>query len=121
MEAEFYKKEFLNLEQKVSNFQNLGAIAAKIECGPFGSNLLDTEYIENGTLVVRPFNLKYATVEDENLVYISEETVKANNLKIYSNGALLFSRVGDIKVGYLNRDFATISPNIIAVVFNNPK
>ena len=121
LEAEFYKKEFLNLEQKVSSFQDLGSIASKIECGPFGSNLLDTEYIENGIPVVRPFNLKNATVEDENLVYISEETVKANNLKIYNKGALLFSRVGDIKVGYLNRDFATISPNIIAVVFDNPK
>lgn len=120
LEAEFYQKKYLALEKKLSANLELGQFAKKIECGPFGSNLLDTEYLPDGVLVVRPFNLKNLVVENDNLVYISENLVAENNLKIYKRNTLLFSRVGDIKIGILNRDAATISPNIIAVELKNP-
>jgi type I restriction enzyme M protein len=70
-------------------------------------------------LVIRPFNLKNYKVEDENLVYIDENCLKTNGLKKFEKGTLLFSRVGDIKIGVLNKDNATISPNIIAVNFSD--
>ena len=115
LEAEYYQKIYLEMEQKLSIYNNLGIHANSINCGPFGSNLLDTEYKPNGILVVRPFNLKQLTIENENLVYISEETLQENNLKKYKKNTLLFSRVGDIKIGVSNRDNITISPNVIAV------
>ena len=119
LEAEFYKKEYLELEEITRNFDILKNYANKIECGPFGSNLLDTEYKDDGILVVRPFNLKNCCVETENLVYISPEYLIKNSLKIYKKNTLLFSRVGDIKIGVLDREQATISPNIIAVELQN--
>lgn len=119
LESEFYQSKYTDLDDIIRSFENLGNISKRIECGPFGSNLLDTEYSDEGILVVRPFNLKNSTVEKDNLVYISEKLVKQNNLKIYPINTLLFSRVGDIKVGVLNREKSTISPNIIAVEFND--
>ena len=110
LEAEFYKKEYLELEEITRNFDILKNYANKIECGPFGSNLLDTEYKDDGILVVRPFNLKNCCVETENLVYISPKYLIKNSLKIYKKNTLLFSRVGDIKIGVLDREQATISP-----------
>lgn len=121
LEAEFYQKSFLLLWEKIVNFEKLNKLSTSIECGPFGSNLLDTNYIEDGVTVIRPFNLKNSVVEDDNLVFISEETVKQNRLKMYNYGDLLFSRVGDIKCGLLNKKQATISPNIIAVRLKDKK
>ncbi|WP_206222787.1 restriction endonuclease subunit S [Neisseria yangbaofengii] len=119
LEAEFYQSKYINLEKFIDNFNQLGSFSKRIECGPFGSNLLDTEYISEGILVVRPFNLKNGVVENNNLVYISNKLVLENNLKIYPVGTMLFSRVGDIKIGVLNKNNATISPNIIAVEFKD--
>lgn len=114
IEAEYYKKKYLKLEKKVSGFNALGELCNKIVCGPFGSNLLDTLYQESGILVVRPFNIKNFGVSKNNLVYVSESAIRENNLKVFTKGTLLFSRVGDIKIGLLNRESATISPNVIA-------
>lgn len=119
LEAEYYSREYLSLESKLSECVTLEELSTNISCGPFGSNLLDSEYTDSGVLVVRPFNLKNFVVEDDNLVYISEKLVRFNNLKLYEQGTLLFSRVGDIKIGMLNKDIATISPNLIAVKLKN--
>jgi type I restriction enzyme M protein len=119
LEAEFFSKKYLELDKIFSGSPKLGDYAKQITCGPFGSNLLDTEYKKNGILVIRPFNLKNYKVEDENLVYIDENCLKTNGLKKFEKGTLLFSRVGDIKIGVLNKDNATISPNIIAVNFSD--
>ncbi len=119
IEAEFFSKSFLALQNKIANYPSIGQYAKQITCGPFGSNLLDTEYKTSGVLVVRPFNLKDFKVENENLVYVTESYVKQNNLKKFGRGTLLFSRVGDIKIGVLDKDNATISPNIIAAEFND--
>lgn len=119
LEAEYYKKIYLGIEKKLANYNELGMYVNSINCGPFGSSLLDDKYEINGVLVVRPFNLKQLTIENENLVYISEETLHDNNLKKYGRNTVLFSRVGDIKIGVSNRDNITISPNIIAVSLKN--
>lgn len=119
LEAEYFQKEYLIVENKFYSSNSIQSVGAKISCGPFGSNLLDTLYKENGVLVVRPFNLKNCKVENENLVYIDKEDLEKNNLKIFNEWTLLFSRVGDIKVGVLNKKEATISPNIIAAQLNN--
>lgn len=119
LEAEYFKKEYLRIEEKFQSSPSIQTIDAKITCGPFGSSLLDTLYKENGILVVRPFNLKNSKVEDENLVYIDKREIENNNLKLFTKGTILFSRVGDIKIGILNKNEATISPNIIAIQLKN--
>lgn len=115
IEAEYYQKKFRQAQQMLSQYATLEQYAKKIECGPFGSNLLDTEYTDSGILVVRPFNLVNCSIEKDRLVHIPLETLQRNGLKSYGKGTVLFSRVGDIKVGYANRDRFTISPNIIVM------
>lgn len=121
IEAEYFQKKYQTAEKVLNGYDTLQKYKKKIECGPFGSNLLDSEYKNYGVLVVRPFNLIDCSIENERLVYISDKTVKRNNLKKYPKGALLFSRVGDIKVGYANKDNYTISPNIVIVDFGDEK
>lgn len=60
-------------------------------------------------------NLVNGSIEKDRLVYTAPETLQRNGLKTYGRGTVLFSRVGDIKVGYANRDRFTISPNIIVM------
>jgi len=115
IEAEYFNKRHLVLQAKLSDYQTIKDKATQITCGPFGSNLLDTLYKNKGIIVVRPFNLKNCKVEDENLVYIDEKSLADNGLRIFKKGTLFFSRVGDIKVGILDKERATISPNIIAL------
>jgi len=119
LEAEYFKKEYLKIEKKFKNFKKVEDENVKVTCGPFGSNLIDTLYKKNGILVVRPFNLKKSKIEDDNLVYIDILDIDNNNLKIFRKGVLLFSRVGDIKIGILTHEKATISPNIIAADFGD--
>src|SRR5690606_14497233 len=102
--AEYFKNEYLKIERKLEHSPTIENENAKIVCGPFGSNLLDTLYKEKGILVVRPFNLKKSKIEQDNLVYIDESDVEKNNLKTFEKGSLLFSRVGDIKIGVLTKE-----------------
>jgi len=121
IEAEYYKKSYLDLEKTVSKYPMLKEFKPKIICGPFGSNLLDTLYKDCGILVVRPFNLKDFKVADDNLVFIAEQDIRENNLKSINKGAVLFSRVGDVKIGMLTDERATISPNIISLEMKSNK
>ena len=111
IEPEYFQKKYLIAEQILSKYDLFNA--SKIECGPFGSNLLDTNYQSDGVLVVRPFNLIDMTIENDRLVYVDEALIQKNNLKTYGKGYVLFSRVGDIKIGYSNKTYYTISPNIV--------
>lgn len=95
--------------------KSIDDVALSVRSGPFGSNLLKTNYIDDGVIVLRPFNIKDATTESENLVYISEKECKAQSLYLYKEGDLAFARVGDIRCGVIS-DYGkpiTISPNII--------
>jgi hypothetical protein len=94
----------------------IGEESAFVRCGPFGSNLLCENYVPNGVLVLRPFNIKRLTVERENLAYVPEEVCTASRLGYYQEGDIMFARVGDVRAGVLP-DFptkVTISPNVIA-------
>ena len=120
-DAEYFKPEYLEIEEVLTNYQKLNELSENIVCGPFGSTILDSTYTNIGIEVIRPFNIKDCKIEDENIVFISEEDIKAKNLKLFYYGDLFFARVGDIKVGMLTHQLATISPNIIAVKINKKK
>ena len=51
IEAEFFKHEYLEIEKMFKNSPSLNSINANITCGPFGSNLLDTIYKDNGIII----------------------------------------------------------------------
>lgn len=122
LDPEYYKPEYLQLGSLLATraCRKLSALLKEINCGPFGSTVLCDTYTPEGILVIRPFNIKDCRVDDEDIVYISKEDIKTKNLKTYSNGNIVFSRVGDIRCGIIDNfdSEVTISPNIIAVKLN---
>ncbi len=116
-EAEYFQPRYIELEEQLSalSCDSLDSLSLNINSGPFGSNLMKSSYVEDGVIVLRPFNIKEATFEESNLVYILEEDVEAQGLKLYQPGDVGFARVGDIRCGIIP-DYdrpITISPNII--------
>lgn len=114
-DAEYFKPEYLEIERKFQYEKSLEDFSASVVCGPFGSTILNETYQKTGIEVVRPFNIKDGKIEDDNLVYISKGDVAKKGLKVFHEGDLFFARVGDIGVGVLTHEQATVSPNIIAV------
>lgn len=116
LEAEYYKPEFLDIENRFRNNPKLKDFSKRIICGPFGSTILDETYTSDGIKVIRPFNIKDYQIEKNNIVYVSNFDVEDKQLKIFSRNTIFFSRVGDIKCGiFTDYEKVTISPNIIAV------
>lgn len=116
-EAEYFQPKYLELEDRLSQLQclTLGEATLSIRSGPFGSNLLKATYVDHGVIVLRPFNIKDAATENDNLVHITEQDCEASNLTQYRAGDVAFARVGDIRCGVV-ADYGrpvTISPNII--------
>jgi len=125
LDAEFYKPTYLKLDDELQNhsYELLGNLVKEIRCGPFGSTLLAETYLEDGVIVIRPFNIKNFTVERDNLVWIDEKDCVEKQLKFYAEGDLFFSRVGDVRCGVVPGfdKKITISPNIIAVKSDKDK
>jgi len=119
LDPEYYEPEYLQLNSVLSGrtYRKLSTLLREINCGPFGSTVLCDTYTPQGILVIRPFNIKDLRVDDQEIVYVSQEDVKIKNLKTYANGDIVFSRVGDIRCGIIDNfdGQVTISPNIIAV------
>jgi len=116
-EPEYYQPKYIRLEKTLSemNCDSLDDLAVTINSGPFGSNLLKTTYVDDGVIVLRPFNIANVTVGDGELVYISLADLETQGLSLYEPRNVAFARVGDIRCGIIP-DFGkpiTISPNII--------
>lgn len=120
MDAEYYRPKFLANERTLNE---LNAVSLKnyldfVRCGPFGSTITCDTYLAEGAVVARPFNIDNMFFCYENLAFISNDDITKKGLKLYLGGDVFFSRVGDIRVGYLpdssNYPTVTISPNIIA-------
>jgi hypothetical protein len=124
-ESEYHQPKYLELERSLTRIgcDRLEYLALNINSGPFGSNLLKSLYVEDGVIVLRPFNIEHATIEDENLVFISQADCEAQGLPLYKAGDVAFARVGDIRCGIIP-DFGkpiTISPNIIVTQLDKRK
>jgi hypothetical protein len=85
-----------------------------VACGPFGSNLLNDNYVEHGIPMIRPFNLRHGRVDAGEIALLEESFVRQAGLKTFGPGTLMFARVGEIGAGVNLYKQATISPNIIA-------
>lgn len=117
-DSDCWKPEYIENEKTLKGMDctSIGEATQFVRCGPFGSNLLCENYVPNGVLVLRPFNLKQLTVERGNLAYIPEEVCRLQRLGFYEAGDIMFARVGDVRAAALRAFPAkvTISPNVIA-------
>ncbi len=117
LDADYYQPKFLRLEKRLEGLstQTIDSLSETVRTGPFGSTLPKTTYEDDGVVVLRPFNIKDATTEEINLVFISEKDRRTLGLNLYEPGDVVFARVGDIRCGII-ADYGkpiTISPNII--------
>ena len=118
IDAEYWHPKYLRVGRYLSSKGvPIKPYLNKIRCGPFGTTIKCETYLEDGVIVARPFNINNYQFELNNLAYISHEDCKNKGLELYKDGDILFSRVGDVKVGIISdTDKAiTISPNIIAI------
>ena len=114
LDASFFEKKFIDIRKNISEWPRLEVYAKAIVCGPFGSNLLNENYVEHGIPMIRPFNLRKARVDSGEVALLNESFVKDAGLKIFRHGTVMFARVGEIGAGVSLYEKSTISPNIIA-------
>lgn len=81
----------MNWEQKV-----LGDISTSIQTGPFGSQLHQSDYSDEGIPVVMPKDLIRGMVSEESIAQISKEHVERLSKHKIKAGDILYSRRGDV-------------------------
>jgi restriction endonuclease S subunit len=114
IDSGFFTKEQLGLRKTIAEWPTLGNYCNNIVCGPFGSTILDSNYVETGVPMIRPFNLRKMRSDAGDIVFLQEKFVAQQSLKVFRRGDLMFARVGDVGCSLLVQTQATISPNIIA-------
>ena len=81
----------MNWEQKV-----LGDISTSIQTGPFGSQLHQSDYSDEGIPVVMPKDVIRGMVSEESIAQISKEHVERLSKHKIKAGDILYSRRGDV-------------------------
>lgn len=74
----------------------LGEISINIQTGPFGSQLHQSDYSENGTPVVMPKDLVAGHISVESIARVSENHVNRLSRHKIEVGDILYSRRGDV-------------------------
>lgn len=74
----------------------LGDISSGIQTGPFGSQLHQSDYTEDGTPVVMPKNLIGGKISEQSIARVGAEHVQRLQRHIIRNGDILYSRRGDV-------------------------
>jgi type I restriction enzyme S subunit len=78
-----------------------------VQTGPFGSQLKQSEYIEDGEgiLVVMPKDINAGTVDESEIARISQNKANVLNRHMLATGDIVFPRRGEIsKRGYIKVD-----------------
>jgi restriction endonuclease S subunit len=86
---DLYKKDSNDFQIKT-----LDDICNKIVDGPFGSEILEKDYVEKGVPFIRVQNITEYGFEDLNLVFISEEANKRIGRSECRPGDLVFTKTG---------------------------
>lgn len=76
--------------------KTLGDISIKIQTGPFGSQLHQSDYSEFGTPVVMPKNLINGKISEESIARVSKNYVDRLSRHKIEIGDILYSRRGDV-------------------------
>ena len=74
----------------------LGEISANIQTGPFGSQLHQSDYSDEGTPVVMPKDLVNGQISDVSIARVSEDHVNRLSRHKVEVGDILYSRRGDV-------------------------
>ena len=74
----------------------LGDISSNIQTGPFGSQLHQSDYSEEGTPVVMPKDLVNGHISEASIARVSEDHVNRLNRHKIEVGDILYSRRGDV-------------------------
>lgn len=74
----------------------LGEISSNIQTGPFGSQLHQSDYSENGIPVVMPKDILNGHVSDISIARVPEEYANRLNRHKIEPGDILYSRRGDV-------------------------
>ena len=74
----------------------LGDIAANIQTGPFGSQLHQSDYSEEGTPVVMPKDLVAGHISEASIARVSDDHVSRLGRHKIQVGDILYSRRGDV-------------------------
>jgi restriction endonuclease S subunit len=117
LDAEFFSPSFLKIYNKLKNKNHtrLHDLCEFIRSGPAGSVLRSSLYVFSGIKMYRPSNLNNWTCENGSIVYVSREYCRERKLLVCHYGDVLAARVGDIKLGIVQNDNSTISPNLIVI------
>lgn len=76
--------------------KTLGEISLSIQTGPFGSQLHQSDYTDEGTPVVMPKDLVNGTISEESIARVSKEHVDRLEKHKIQEGDILYSRRGDV-------------------------
>lgn len=76
--------------------KTLGDISLSIQTGPFGSQLHQSDYSDEGTPVVMPKDLVNGTISEESIARVSKEHVERLEKHKIQEGDILYSRRGDV-------------------------
>ena len=87
----------------------LGEIVEKygglIQTGPFGSQLHQSDYLEEGIPVVMPKDIRHGRVDESDIARISEIKAQALSRHFLKSGSIVFPRRGEIgKCAYIDAD-----------------
>ena len=74
----------------------LGDIASNIQTGPFGSQLHQSDYAENGTPVVMPKDLVDGHISEQSIARVPLKFVEQLSRHKIAEGDILYSRRGDV-------------------------
>lgn len=76
--------------------KTLGEISLSIQTGPFGSQLHQSDYSDDGTPVVMPKDLMNGTISEESIARVSKKHVERLEKHKIQEGDILYSRRGDV-------------------------
>lgn len=76
--------------------KTLGEISLSIQTGPFGSQLHQSNYLDEGIPVVMPRDLVNGTISEESIARVSKEHVERLEKHKIQEGDILYSRRGDV-------------------------
>lgn len=121
IDAEYYKPEYLGLENalsKSSGLKTLREISTKIVDGPFGSDLLKSEYMNVGIPLLRVQNVTGEGINADNLVFINKEKqIKLGRSKVLAGDLVITKagRVGTVDIIPLSLPEANITSHLAKI------
>lgn len=122
LDAEYYRPEYLELEKKLGNQPTLKDLAKDIICGPFGSAILNNDYMESGIPLLRVNNLNNDFIEAKDLIFIKDALSEKLKRYLVSDGDIVVSQRGTIAMFSMVTDDYNkycISANLISILDSN--